>query len=128
MKLAIAHNAAPLEAGVNGAVCVGETRVTLDAVVTAFEEGAMIEEIVHPYPARGRAAAYAANGYYLRQGAEVRASLAQRHPRSNEIRQENETRFEAAGVRARLLSRRSHGNENSRVRLAPTSLLLTHIF
>ena len=85
---------------------MGGTRVTLDTVVAAFEEGATAEEIVQQYPTLRLADAYAAIGYYLRHRSEVGTYLAQRRHQSNEVRQENVARFNASGVRARLLARR----------------------
>jgi len=58
MGLMIAHEPAPLQATEDGVVRVGGTRVTLDTVVTAFEEGATAEEIVQHYPALRLAATY----------------------------------------------------------------------
>lgn len=108
MGFVITHESAPLEAAEDGVVRVRGTRVTLDTVVAAFEEGATAEEIVEQYPTLRLADAYAAISYYLRHRPEVETYLAQRRDHSNEVRQENATRFDAAGVRSRLLARRSH--------------------
>jgi hypothetical protein len=54
MGLVFAHEPIPLQALEDGVVRVGGTRVTLDTVVIAFEQGATAEEIVLQYPsARG---------------------------------------------------------------------------
>jgi uncharacterized protein (DUF433 family) len=107
MGLMIAHEPVPLQATEDGVVRVGGTRVTLDTVVTAFEEGATAEEIVQQYPALHLADAYAVIGYYLGHRSEVESYLAQRGKDSSRIRQENEARFDPTAVRARLLARRS---------------------
>jgi uncharacterized protein (DUF433 family) len=107
MGLVIAQESIPLQPTEDGVVRVGGTRVTLDTVVTAFEEGATAEEIVQQYPALRLADAYAVIGYYLRHRSEVEAYLAQRRKLSGEVRQRNTTRSDATGVRARLLGRRS---------------------
>jgi len=107
MGLMIAHEPVPLQATEDGVVRVGGTRVTLDTVVTAFEEGATAEEIVQQYPALRLADAYAVIGYYLHHRSEVEAYLAQRGKDSSRVRQQNEARFDPTGVRARLLARRS---------------------
>ena len=50
MSLAILSDPPPLLVDADGVVRVGQTRVTLDTVVTAFLEGATAEEIVEQYP------------------------------------------------------------------------------
>jgi uncharacterized protein (DUF433 family) len=107
MGLMIAHEPVPLQAMEDGVVRVGGTRVTLDTLVAAFEQGATAEEIVPQYPSLHLADAYAVIGYYLRHRAEVEAYLALRGEDSRRVRGENEARFDPTGVRARLLARRS---------------------
>ncbi len=50
MTLLITPEPTPLQTDTNGVVRVGGTRVTLDTVVYAFEEGTTAEEIVQQYP------------------------------------------------------------------------------
>ena len=57
VTLMIAAEPIPLEADGEGVVRVGGTRVTLDTVVAAFNEGATAEEIVYQYPSLDLAAA-----------------------------------------------------------------------
>ena len=97
----------PLEMDTDGVVRVGGTRVTLDTVVAAFEEGATAEEIVQQYPSLHLADVYAVIGYYLRRRQEVEAYLRERQQKANEVRQQNESRFDPHGVRDRLLARRA---------------------
>lgn len=52
---------------------VGGTRVTLDTLVAAFEQGATTEEIAQQYPSPGLADVYSVIGYYLRRRDEVAA-------------------------------------------------------
>src|SRR5579859_2661954 len=107
MGLTIANEPVPLQVTADGDVRVGGTRVTLDTVVAAFEEGATAEEIVEQYPSLRLADAYGAISYYLSHRAEVGAYLAERRTESSRIRKQNEPRFDQAGARARLLARRS---------------------
>ena len=88
-------------------MCIGATRVTLDTVVAAFHEGATAEEIVQQYPTLQLADTYSVIGYYLRRQVEVNAYLRDRGYRADKVRRENETRFDPAGVRDRLLARRA---------------------
>jgi len=108
MVLTITTEPTPLETDFDGVVRVGKTRVTLDTVVTAFLEGATIEEIGIQYPALELSDIYSAVGYYLKHKAEVDAYLLDRKLKSSLIRQEVEQRFSPIGVRERLLARRDH--------------------
>jgi uncharacterized protein (DUF433 family) len=96
----------PLEMGPDGAVRVRGTRVTLDTVWAAFNEGATAEEIVQQYPSLSLADAYEAIGYCLRHPALVAGYLATRIESAEEIRTSNESRWRPEGIRARLLERR----------------------
>ena len=106
MPLDIAAEPVPLKADADGVVRVGKTRVTLDSLVAAFEEGATAEEIVDQYPSLHLADVYAVVSYYLRRRADVEAYLSQRRQEANNIRKQNESRFGPSGVRDRLLARR----------------------
>jgi uncharacterized protein (DUF433 family) len=97
----------PLVTDADGVIRIGGTRVTLDTVVGAFEEGATAEEIAQQYSSLNLGDVYAVIGYYLRRHSEVSEYLQQRQQQGKEIRQQNETRFEPRGVRERLLTRRS---------------------
>jgi uncharacterized protein (DUF433 family) len=96
----------PMHIDEDGAIRVGGTRVTLDSIVAAFEEGATAEEIVQQYSSLRLADVYAVIGYYLRRRSEVEEYLSQRRQQSAEIRRQNEAQFDPRGVRDRLLSRR----------------------
>jgi len=97
----------PLATGADGAIRVGGTRVTLDTVAEAFEQGATAEEIVQQYPSLSLADVYSVFGHLLRHPAKVAAYLSGRDRERATVRQENERRFSPVGVRARLLARRA---------------------
>ncbi len=107
MSFLIATEPIPLEMDADGVVRVGGTRVTLDTIVAAFDEGATAEEIVQQYPSLLLADVYAVIGYYLRRRPEVEAYLRQRQQQASEVRSQNESRFDPRGVRNRLLARRT---------------------
>jgi uncharacterized protein (DUF433 family) len=96
----------PLATDADGIVRVGATRVTLDTVVEAFDEGATPEEIVQQYPSLDLADVYAAISYYLRHRSEVEEYLRGRQAQHDEARRVNESRSPRADIRARLVSRR----------------------
>ena len=107
MSLVIVDTPIPLKTDVDGVVRVGNTRVTLDTVIIAFKEGATAEEIVSQYPSLLLADVYAVIGYYLQQQPEVEAYLSQRKQVAQEVRQQNEARFNQQDIRSRLLARQS---------------------
>lgn len=111
MSISIITEPIPLKVDANGVIYVGGTRVTLDTVVAAFLEGATVEEIVQQYPSLDLADVYAVVGYFLRQRSEVEAYLRQRQKQAEDVRKQNEMRFDPHGVRERLLARRSHKEE-----------------
>jgi len=107
MVIAITTEPLPLAVNPDGVVQVGGTRVTLDTVVTTFNQGATAEEVVFQYPSLQLADVYAVISYYLRHRQEVEEYLQQRQQRASETRKINEARFDPQGVRDRLLSRRT---------------------
>jgi uncharacterized protein (DUF433 family) len=109
MSLVVAAQRVPLVTDADGVVRVGSTRVTLDTVVGAFREGLTVEEIVSQYPSLRLADVYQVIGYFLDHEAEVDTYLTARQQQAAEARRENETRFDPAGVRDRLLARRRPG-------------------
>lgn len=106
MSLVIEAPPVPLRTDDHGVLRVGNTRVPLDTVVYAFNQGASPEEIVMSYPMLDLAHVYAVVNYYLYNRAEVDAYLLQRQVEAAGIQNENEKRFPEEGIRARLLGRR----------------------
>ncbi|MBI4789073.1 MAG: DUF433 domain-containing protein [Chloroflexi bacterium] len=96
----------PLRVDSDGVIRVGKTRVTIDTVVQAFEEGATAEEIAQQYSSLTLAEVYSTIAYYRRREPEVKEYLRQRRHLAQAIRKENESRFSPQGVRERLLARR----------------------
>ncbi|MDQ3601495.1 MAG: DUF433 domain-containing protein [Actinomycetota bacterium] len=97
----------PLLTDVHGVVRVGPSRVTLESVVHAFRAGATAEEIVQQYPSVELADVYAVVTYYLRHREEVDGYLRDREVNALAVREANEARFDPAGIRDRLLDRRT---------------------
>jgi uncharacterized protein (DUF433 family) len=65
MSLEISTDPAPLFTDEDGIVRVGGTRVRLDTVAHAFNQGASAEEILQQYPSLALADIYATISYYL---------------------------------------------------------------
>jgi len=65
MSLKISSNPVPLTTDEDGIVRVAGTRVSLDTVVYAFNQGASAEEILQQYPSLALRDIYATITYYL---------------------------------------------------------------
>ena len=96
----------PLYATQDGVVRLTDTRVSLDTVIGAFQNGCTPEQIVFKYPSLNLPDVYAVITCYLRYRQEVEAYLEQQRQKAEVIRLELEERFSPHGVRERLLSRR----------------------
>jgi uncharacterized protein (DUF433 family) len=106
MSLAIAPEELPLVEHSDGVIRIGGTRVTLETVVEAFNEGATAEEIATQYPALNLGDIYASITYYLRHRQEVDAYVQHQEQRAETVRQESLAHFDQKGIRERLLARR----------------------
>ncbi|MBM3151831.1 MAG: DUF433 domain-containing protein [Chloroflexi bacterium] len=107
MALLIETQPVPLTVDDDGVVRVGRTRVTLDTLIDAFQEGATAEEIVHQYPSLTLPDVYSVIGYYLKNRYEVDKYLEARQEQAGEVREQNESKYDPGGVRERLLKRQS---------------------
>ena len=107
LTLAILAEPAPLQANEDGVILVGKTRVTLDNIVSVFNQGATAEEIVNRYPSLNLADVYATIAFYLKHQSEVEAYLQQRQQQAQKIRVINQARFDPQGLRDRLLARKA---------------------
>lgn len=90
-----------------GALRVGDSRVLVELVVRAFQDGAPPEVIVHRYPTLTLADVYGVVAYYLRHRDEVEAYLSRREQKAEEVRRRIESAQGDLGqIRARLLAQR----------------------
>ncbi|MFL6255546.1 MAG: DUF433 domain-containing protein [Pyrinomonadaceae bacterium] len=96
----------PITAGEAGVLLVTGTRVPLDSIIYAFNEGATPEEIAQNFPTLDLAAIYAVVSYYLQNRSEVEQYLEQRKVQQEELKKELQARFNPHGIRERLLARR----------------------
>ncbi len=107
MSMVLTADPLPLVADAQGVVRVARTRVTLDTVVAAFQDGSTAEEIAEQYPSLPLSQVYAVIAYYLDHQVEVDSYLATRERRAQEVRQANERLFSPVGMRSRLLARQA---------------------
>jgi len=113
MSLAVEISPIPLRADEHGVMRVGETRVRLDTVITAWRQGESPEQIVENFDVLDLADVYAVISYYLHHRAEVEEYMAQNQQEGERLRAEHERRFPPAGIRERLLARRITATRNT---------------
>jgi len=96
----------PLSADEAGVLRIAGTRVPLDSVIHAFNEGATPEEIAQDFSTLDLAAIYAVISYYLQNRQEVEQYLELRKVQRAELKKELQARFNTHGLRERLLARK----------------------
>jgi uncharacterized protein (DUF433 family) len=84
----------PLRVEPDGTIRVGDSRVTLDIVISDYEHGASAETIAYSYDTLRLADVHAVLAYYLNHRADVAAYLDRRRQQAEEIRK----KVEAAGL------------------------------
>ncbi len=107
MVNAFVIEALPLQSDADGVIRVGGTRVTLDTVVYAFEQGSTAEEIVQRYPSLDLGDVYIIIGYYLQNQVSISAYIQERQKRAERVKQDNIKRSQQQTIRTRLLARRA---------------------
>jgi uncharacterized protein (DUF433 family) len=99
--------APPLNEDATGALRVGSSRVLLEIVVRAFQDGATPETIVQRYSTLALPDVYSVLAYYLRHQNEVEEYLTRREQKAEEVRQRIESQQgDLSEIRARLLTER----------------------
>ena len=106
MMISLEAQVVPMKIDNDGVIRVGDTRVRLDTVIYAFNEGYIAEEIVSQYPVLKLADVYAVIAYYLNHRAAVDAYLKRRSEIAVSIRAEIEAKPEYKVLRERLLAHR----------------------
>jgi uncharacterized protein (DUF433 family) len=108
MNVAIQADLPPLHQDSSGALRVGTSRVLLELVIEAFQDGATPEIIVQRYTTATLSDVYAVIAYCLRHPKDIDAYLAQREKLAGEVRQRIEVQQgDLAEIRRRLLAQRS---------------------
>ena len=85
---------------------MSDTRVSLDSVIFAFNEGSTPEEIAQQYTTLNLADIYAVISYYLQNHDEVAEYLERRKAQRAQLKEEVESRFDPQGIRDRLMARK----------------------
>ena len=105
MSVTVDPEPVPLIRDEHGAWRVGDTRVTLETLVAAFDRGDTPEEIHEQYPAVALGDLYAVLTYYVRHRGLVRTYLDERERAGAEVQARAEHEFPPDGLRARLMAR-----------------------
>jgi uncharacterized protein (DUF433 family) len=110
MEILLQSEAPPVRQDAAGALRVGHSRVLVDLVIRAFQDGATPEAIAQRYPTTALPDIYAVIAYYLRHREDIDAYLAEREQRAQEVRQRLERhQGDLADLRSRLLTRQRSG-------------------
>ena len=105
MSLTIEVQTIPLKEDKDGVMRIGSSRVTLDTVVHAFEQGHIAEEIVSHYPVLRLADVYTVIAYYLNNQTEVQVYLNQQQRDVQKIWQQIESKPDHQSFRERIRTR-----------------------
>lgn len=107
MSQVFAQPPTPLEQAADGVIRISGTRVQLEVVVAAFDEGATAEDIVMRYSTLSLRDVYAVLAYVLANRESVNAYVVQRRGDTDAVRARIEHDTPSNGLRARLLARRA---------------------
>ena len=107
MPLLVTDLPVPLRTDDSGVLRVGNTRVTLDSVVTAYMNGSSAEQIADDFPTLNLADIHAVISFCLRHTKEVEEYLCQQRQAADTVRRQIEAIVAPPGLRQRLLARRS---------------------
>jgi len=107
MTLPLEAEPLPLHTDRDGTIRIGRTRIPLETVVFAFNEGATAEEIAYRYSSLDLADIYATITYYLRHRVAVDEYLQERESLASGLRREFEAQQpDRRDLRHRLLARK----------------------
>jgi uncharacterized protein (DUF433 family) len=105
MSFVLEKESPPLHEDSTGAIRVGNSRVLLETVIRAFQDGAAPESIVHRYSSLSLADTYNVIGYYLRHQDTVETYLHQREQLAESVQQKlSSIQPNLSSIRSRLLA------------------------
>ncbi|MBO3457296.1 DUF433 domain-containing protein [Aetokthonos hydrillicola Thurmond2011] len=107
IKLEFEVSAPPFRWDEAGGIRIGESRVTLDSLLSAYHSGSTPEEIAVQYSVLHLEEIYASVAYYLSHRQQIDSYLQQRQRKSQQQRSEFAQQYNLANLRQRLLDRSS---------------------
>ena len=105
MTLSLTADPLPLHADEHGSIRVGNTRVLLELVIRAYQDGATAEQIARRFDTLDLADVHAVIAHFLRHRQEVEDYLSRREVEANEIRQRIEAEMPRRVSREELMDR-----------------------
>ena len=102
--------APPIREDLGGVLRIGETRVSLDSVVAAYNSGSSAEEIVCQFPSLSLGEVHAAISFYLLNKDLVDDYVREGDAVGDRFQQEVESNLRISEVRERVLARRDIRN------------------
>jgi len=96
----------PLTENEHGVLRISGTRISLDSVIAAFEQGETPEQIVQNFPVLELSDVYAVITYYLRNREKVRDYLARQDREAEALRQKVQAEFPTNHLRERVLKKK----------------------
>lgn len=108
MSLVLECETPPLHEDKTGAIRVGNSRVLLETVIRAFQDGASAESIVNRYSTLNLSDVYSTIAYYLRHQDTVEIYLSQREELAESVQQRlSSIQPDMSSIRSRLLSQQN---------------------
>ncbi len=105
MNLVLEQEKPSLYEDETGAIRVGNSRVLLETVIRAFQDGVSPESIVHRYSTLSLSDVYSTIAYYLRHQDSVETYLSQREKLAESVKQRlSSIQPDLNPIRSRLLS------------------------
>ncbi|MHC5718572.1 MAG: DUF433 domain-containing protein [Nostoc sp.] len=109
MSLVLERETPPLREDETGAIRVGNSRVLLEVVIRAFQDGASPESIVQRYSTLSLSDVYSTIGYYLRHQNTVEAYLNHREHLAESVQQRlSSVQPDLNLIRSRLLAQQQY--------------------
>lgn len=107
-EIVLQTEAPPLRRDSSGALRVGRSRVLLELLIHAFEDGVTPEAIAQQYPTVTLADIYGTIAYYLRHRDEIEAYLVERKRQAESIRKQIQSKQgDLSEIRSRLYARKT---------------------
>jgi len=107
MNLPAVTEKIPIETDKDGVIRVGNTRVPLETLVSAFNSGSTAEEIVYQFPVLELADVYAVITYYLRNRGIVEKYLNNRIRLAEQVKRREQGNRSMDDIREHLLARQN---------------------
>ncbi|MEE3716171.1 DUF433 domain-containing protein [Tumidithrix elongata RA019] len=109
MSFVLEHEVLPLSEDESGAVRIGKSRVLLEIVIRAFQDGASPEAITQKYSTLSLSDVYTVIGYYLRHQDRIEAYLDRREQQAESVRQRlSNIQPDMSLIRSRLVAQQKN--------------------